>query len=252
MTFRACPALAATNLQLQVPTRWVNTPLHDRCLRYYFHSVDDFPLLIATSETCPLLVDSQTTSEHSSSKCNRVLSFRVPDRSHVGRLEELVLWNGSHLGVVNSYCSVALVNARGTVAGLMVVHSRLGGVPIVVVCTKADLVDENNELAVGPLGMGKGKGSESEERTDTVVQVLRTICLKCKNRKLISRCYFFYRSNRYYLDGAAILYTTPLLATLQVHRQYALHILFTSPAPPPGVVSGSDAVARPEPFPIPT
>jgi dynein light intermediate chain 1, cytosolic len=55
----------------------------------------------------------------------------------------------------------------------------------------------------------------------------------------------------YYLDGAALFYTTPLPATLQVLRQYALHLLFTSPAPPPGVASGSDAVApvrNPFPF----
>jgi Dynein light intermediate chain (DLIC) len=74
----------------------------------------------------------------------------------------------------------------------MLTHNS-SGVPIVVVCTKADLIDENNELAVGPSGMGgmvKGKGGEWEERTDTVMQVLRTICLKCENRKLISRCYF--------------------------------------------------------------
>jgi hypothetical protein len=43
--------------------------------------------------------------------------------------------------------------------------------------------------------MVKGKGGEWEERTDTVMQVLRTICLKCENRKLISRCYFFNEAN---------------------------------------------------------
>lgn len=55
---------------------------------------------------------------------------------------------------------------------------------IVVVCTKADLIDDNSDIAgVGASGMGgmvKGKGGEWEERTDGVMQVLRTICLKCR------------------------------------------------------------------------
>lgn len=56
------------------------------------------------------------------------------------------------------------------------------GVPIVVVCTKADLIDESTEITAGATGMGgmvKGKGGEWEERTDGIMQVLRTICLKC-------------------------------------------------------------------------
>jgi dynein light intermediate chain 1 len=62
------------------------------------------------------------------------------------------------------------------------------GVPVIVACTKADLIDEGNELTAGPSGMGgmvKGKGGEWEERTDTVMQVLRTICLKCKHSMLL-------------------------------------------------------------------
>ena len=58
------------------------------------------------------------------------------------------------------------------------------GVPIIVACTKADLIDESTDgLGPGASGMGgmvKGKGGEWEERTDSVMQVLRTICLKCK------------------------------------------------------------------------
>lgn len=58
------------------------------------------------------------------------------------------------------------------------------GMAIVVVCTKADLIDDNSDIAgVGASGMGgmvKGKGGEWEERTDGVMQVLRTICLKCR------------------------------------------------------------------------
>ena len=57
------------------------------------------------------------------------------------------------------------------------------GVPVVVVCTKADLIDEGNDIiGSGPSGMGgmvKGKGGEWEERTDSIMQVLRAICLKC-------------------------------------------------------------------------
>lgn len=58
------------------------------------------------------------------------------------------------------------------------------GVPIIVACTKADLIDDGNDMAAGASGMGsmvKGKGGEWEERTDGVMQVLRTICLKCES-----------------------------------------------------------------------
>ena len=52
-----------------------------------------------------------------------------------------------------------------------------------VVCAKADLIDDSADSAgAGASGMGgmvKGKGGEWEERTDGVMQVLRTICLKC-------------------------------------------------------------------------
>ncbi|KAG9317814.1 dynein light intermediate chain-domain-containing protein [Chiua virens] len=100
------------------------------------------------------------------------------------------------------------------------------GVPIIVVCTKADLIDEGSDLVgAGASGMGamvKGKGGEWEERTDGVMQVLRTICLKY---------------------GAALFYTTPQPGTLGVLRQYMLHLLFTPPAPSPGVTAGTDAPA---------
>jgi dynein light intermediate chain 1 len=58
------------------------------------------------------------------------------------------------------------------------------GVPIIVACTKADLIDDGNDMAAGASGMGsmvKGKGGEWEERTDGVMQVLRTVCLKCES-----------------------------------------------------------------------
>jgi dynein light intermediate chain 1, cytosolic len=56
------------------------------------------------------------------------------------------------------------------------------GVPVIVVCSKADLIDEGNEVVAG--GMVKGKGGEWEERTDGIMQVLRTICLKCVSSSL--------------------------------------------------------------------
>ncbi|TBU33085.1 dynein light intermediate chain [Dichomitus squalens] len=108
------------------------------------------------------------------------------------------------------------------------------GVPIVVVCTKADLIDEGNDIiGSGPSGMGgmvKGKGGEWEERTDSIMQILRTICLKY---------------------GAGLFYTTPQPTTLQVLRQYALHTLFMPPAPSPSM--GGEVVAPPRnPFPFQT
>ncbi|KAK7060355.1 hypothetical protein VNI00_001120 [Paramarasmius palmivorus] len=97
------------------------------------------------------------------------------------------------------------------------------GIPIVVACTKADLIDEGHDLVAGASGMGgmvKGKGGEWEERTDGVMQILRTICLKY---------------------GASMFYTTPQPSTLQVLRQYALHALFVPPAPSPAALAGTEA-----------
>ncbi|KZT05638.1 uncharacterized protein LAESUDRAFT_714862 [Laetiporus sulphureus 93-53] len=108
------------------------------------------------------------------------------------------------------------------------------GVPVIVACTKADLIDENNNiLGTGASGMGgmvKGKGGEWEERTDGVMQVLRTICLKY---------------------GAGLFYTSLLPDTLQILRQYALHLVFMPPAPSPGISSPIEPTApvrNPFPF----
>ncbi|PBL02885.1 dynein 1 light intermediate chain [Armillaria gallica] len=107
------------------------------------------------------------------------------------------------------------------------------GIPIIVTCTKADLIDEGHDLVAGASGMGgmvKGTGGEWEERTDGIMQVLRTICLKY---------------------GAALFYTTPLPTTLQVLRHYALHLLFAPPAPSPAVAAGGEppaTVRNPFPF----
>ncbi|KAF8897852.1 dynein light intermediate chain-domain-containing protein [Infundibulicybe gibba] len=107
------------------------------------------------------------------------------------------------------------------------------GVPIIVACTKADLIDDANDMAAGASAMGsmvKGKGGEWEERTDGVMQILRTICLKY---------------------GASLFYTTPVPQTLQVLRQHVLHLLFTPPAPSPLAAASAtaDAPTR-NPFPF--
>ncbi|KAF8592779.1 hypothetical protein K439DRAFT_1610518 [Ramaria rubella] len=105
------------------------------------------------------------------------------------------------------------------------------GVPIVVVCTKSDLIDEGHDIVGGAGGMGgmvKGKSDEWEERTDGVMQVLRTICLKY---------------------GAALFYTTQQPQTLSPLRQYVLHLLFAPPAPSPSFGSEAPAPAR-NPFPF--
>ncbi|KAF5321922.1 hypothetical protein D9619_000568 [Psilocybe cf. subviscida] len=99
------------------------------------------------------------------------------------------------------------------------------GVPIIVACTKADLIDDGTDMVAGASGMGsmvKGKGGEWEERTDGVMQVLRTICLKY---------------------GAGLFYTTKQPSNLQVLRQYALHLLYMPPAPPPGQPVGGEVQA---------
>ncbi|KAJ8506887.1 hypothetical protein ONZ45_g10663 [Pleurotus djamor] len=111
---------------------------------------------------------------------------------------------------------------------------NLAGIPIIVTCTKADLIDEGTDPMAGGAGMSgmvKGKGGEWEERTDGLMQVLRTICLKY---------------------GAGVFYTTLLPETLQVLRQYALHLLFIPPAPAPGLTNGADIIAPlRHPFPFP-
>ena len=41
------------------------------------------------------------------------------------------------------------------------------------------MIDDGNDMVAGTSGI-KGKGGEWEERTDGIMQVLRTICLKCE------------------------------------------------------------------------
>ncbi|KAF8268390.1 hypothetical protein EI94DRAFT_1700281 [Lactarius quietus] len=72
-------------------------------------------------------------------------------------------------------------------------------------------------------GRAKGKGSEWEERIDGTMQISRVICLKY---------------------GASLFYTTPQPTTLNVMRQYALHVLFVPPAASPDGVMDSTATPK--------
>ncbi|CAK9779848.1 unnamed protein product [Cutaneotrichosporon oleaginosum] len=93
------------------------------------------------------------------------------------------------------------------------------GVPILVVCTRADLMD-----AVGDeMGM---KGGGWEERTDWIQQVLRTVCLAY---------------------GAALFYTAPTQPhTYAFLREYLFHRLYTVPPP-----LGAEGAPAPQRFPFP-
>ncbi|KAJ7853861.1 hypothetical protein B0H13DRAFT_2579942 [Mycena leptocephala] len=132
--------------------------------------------------------------------------------------------------------------ARGDAARELEIHAAtLGpgtlthnsaGVPIIVVCTKADLIDEGSDLAAGASGMGgmvRGKGGEWEERTDSIMQVLRTICLKY---------------------GAGLFYAPNTLPRFRPAAIRPAHAL-PPPAPSPAVASGAEApapVRNPFPF----
>ncbi|KAG9038612.1 hypothetical protein FRB95_000834, partial [Tulasnella sp. JGI-2019a] len=93
-------------------------------------------------------------------------------------------------------------------------HNR-SGVPIIVVCAKADKIDD--DAGSGPglggnmAGVAKNKGANWEERTDGIMQVMRTVCLKY---------------------GAGLFYTSSSqpMSLVQL-RSYALHLLFMPPPP---------------------
>lgn len=95
------------------------------------------------------------------------------------------------------------------------------GVPIMVVCTKADLMDSVGE----DVGM---KGASWEERTDWIQQVLRTVCLACESTLL----FIFIDVADLWADGASLFYTAPTQpSTYTVLVQYLLHRLYTTPPP---------------------
>ncbi|KAI9574310.1 hypothetical protein HD554DRAFT_2034450 [Boletus coccyginus] len=91
----------------------------------------------------------------------------------------------------------------GVAVGSWNLTHNSSGVPIIVVCTKADLIDEGSDL-VGTDVSGLG----------AMVK-----------------------------DGAALFYETPQPSTLNVLRQYTLRVLFTPPAPSPGMVTGTETSA---------
>ncbi|TXT13129.1 hypothetical protein VHUM_01530 [Vanrija humicola] len=96
------------------------------------------------------------------------------------------------------------------------------GVPLVVVCTRADQMD-----AVGDeMGM---KGGGWEERTDWIQQVLRTVCLAY---------------------GAALFYTAPTHdASYGLLKEYLFHRLYTAP-PSAAPANATAAAAAPARFPF--
>ncbi|WVW81249.1 hypothetical protein I302_103240 [Kwoniella bestiolae CBS 10118] len=128
-----------------------------------------------------------------------------------GELEELKERLQSH---IQHYTEPSPTTTTGTAAyagagallplgqGTLTLNSS--GIPITVVCTRADLMDSVGE----EVGM---KGGGWEERTDWIQQVLRTICLAY---------------------GASLFYTAPAQpTTYTLLRSYLLHRLYTIPPP---------------------
>ncbi|WVF66512.1 hypothetical protein IAT40_001252 [Kwoniella sp. CBS 6097] len=104
---------------------------------------------------------------------------------------------GTSTGAGTAYAGVGPLLPLGQ--GTLTLNSS--GIPIVVVCTKADLMDSVGD----EIGM---KGGGWEERTDWIQQALRTVCLAY---------------------GASLFYTAPtqpttyiLLRTYLLHRLYSL------------------------------
>jgi dynein light intermediate chain 1 len=73
--------------------------------------------------------------------------------------------------------SASTLNSTVLPLGLGTLTHNPAGVPIIIACTKSDLIDEEEDVGIG---MVKGKGGEWEERTDGIMQVLRTMSLKCE------------------------------------------------------------------------
>lgn len=93
-------------------------------------------------------------------------------QSHLQNYSELQLPSpsSSQLPLTNSYSANAPLLPLGQ--GTLTLNSH--GIPIIVVCTKADLMESKADAA----GM---KGSAWEERCDWAQQVIRTICLSCES-----------------------------------------------------------------------
>lgn len=106
---------------------------------------------------------------------------------------------------------------------------NVAGVPIVVVCTKADLIDEEEDVALGTV---KGKGGEWEERTDGVMQVLRTICLKCEQLRMHTNHVVTNLCNAHRRSGSILYYPT------------TLHPFNTTPIRPPFPICSPSATSR--------
>lgn len=122
------------------------------------------------------------------------------------------------------------------------------GVPITIVCTKADQIDVvAEELGFGgPTGSGGGKGVGGkggwEERTDWIGQVLRLVSLMREYYLSVSVLFRLWRRRTLTKvclaislkrsDGASLFYTSQAHPeTFSLLRAYLLHRIF-SPLPP--------------------
>ncbi|KAK8844775.1 hypothetical protein IAR55_006625 [Kwoniella newhampshirensis] len=146
----------------------------------------------------------------------------APQSAQPGEVEDLRERLQAHIQHYSEPSSSSLAGASATYAGdgevLPLGPGSLtlnqSGVPIVVVCTKADLMDTVGDS----VGM---KGGGWEERTDWVQQVLRTICLA---------------------HGASLFYTASTQPTAYaLLRNYLLHRLYS---PPPSTSTSADPKAH--------
>ena len=85
---------------------------------------------------------------------------------------------------------------------------------------------------------------------DGIMQILHTICLKDAFALLHLPHLFLILMEWRVVDGASLFYATPQPTTLNVLRQYALHVLFVPPAPSPdgGLESSAAPIRNPFPF----
>ncbi|WWC57570.1 uncharacterized protein I303_100102 [Kwoniella dejecticola CBS 10117] len=133
-------------------------------------------------------------------------SSSAAERGELDELKERLQSHVQHYSEPSPTPSASTASYAGAGAllplapGTLTLNSH--GIPITVVCTKADLIDSVGE----EVGM---KGGGWEERTDWIQQVLRTICLAY---------------------GASLFYTAPTQpTTYSLLRSYLLHRLYTVP-----------------------
>lgn len=127
--------------------------------------------------------ETQVLREEGHERCEIFVFFEINRRSIAhcftvqSHLQHYVEPAGSSAHVEPVTTITSSINSTLLPLGSGTLTHNVAGLPIVVVCTKADLIDEEEDVGLGTV---KGKGGEWEERTDAVMQVLRTICLKCE------------------------------------------------------------------------